>query len=172
MSTNANAPVTRGAERLPRSTQSGWSSFGSLRDEIERLFDFFEPARLFERGSAGTPALFASTQLIPAIDLIENDRSFSVAAELPGMDVNDVAAKINDGVLTISGEKTEESSREQDAYHVNERRWGRFRRSIRLPRNIDENKIDAQFVKGVLTISLPTSEAALAAEKTIEVHAA
>ncbi|WP_102108057.1 Hsp20/alpha crystallin family protein [Oceaniglobus roseus] len=172
MSKKTHVPVTRGAERFPQSALSGWPGFGSLRDEMERLFDAFEPTRLFERGSPGTPAMFAPAALSPAMDVVENDKSFSIAAELPGMEAKDVSVKISDGMLTISGEKTEESSREQDAYHVSERRWGSFRRSIRLPQNIDQEKIDAQFAKGVLTISLPKSEAALAAEKTIEVHAA
>ncbi|MBF9029957.1 Hsp20 family protein [Rhodobacterales bacterium HKCCE3408] len=168
MTRKTDVPVTRSAETPTRTPATAWPTFGNLRDEMERLFDAFEPGRLFERGAHTMPA----AALAPAIDMIEKPDAYSITAELPGLDAKDVEVKVDDGTLTISGEKTEETAREEGTYHVNERRWGNFRRTVRLPRNVDRDKIDAKFAKGVLTVTLPKSAAALAAEKTIEVKAA
>ena len=78
----------------------------------------------------------------------------------------------NNGALTISGEKSEEKQEKDANYHLSERRWGSFLRAIRMPENVDLDKIDAQFSQGILTIHLPKSKAAIESERKISVKAA
>ena len=85
------------------------------------------------------------------------------------MDENELEVKLSNGVLTIRGEKQEERKEEQPSYRVSERRYGSFERSFRLPEGIDEEKIDAKFAKGLLTIRLPKTEEALQKEKRIPI---
>lgn len=165
---STNVPVTR-ESRTPSHTLSPWTGFGSLRDEMERLFDNFEPRHWFDRPASDRGQTFA---LCPAIDLVEDEKGYAVSAELPGLEPEAIHVKISNGTLTISGEKSEEKVEDDASHHLSERRWGSFLRTIRMPDNVDKDKIDAQFSKGVLTVHMPKSEAAMAAEKTIAVKAA
>jgi HSP20 family protein len=146
-----------------------WSRLGTLRDEIDRMFGDFNPGAWFESPFA----LPATTQaLMPAMDLTENGSSYAVSLELPGIDPAKVEVKLTNGTLVVSGEKEEQTTDEGEDYHVSERRWGSFRRMVRLPDHVDQDRIEAQFSNGVLKITLPKTAAAKAAEKTIEVKAA
>ena len=165
---STNVPVTRETRASARSL-SPWTGFGSLRDEMERLFDNFEPRLWFDRPDVESGRSFP---LCPAIDLTETEKGYAITAELPGLEPDAVHVKISNGTLTISGEKSEENKEEDASHHLSERRWGSFQRAIRMPENIEQDKIDAQFSKGVLTIHMPKSKAALASEKTITVKAA
>ena len=75
-----------------------------------------------------------------------------IEAELPGVDDKDVTITLANGVLTIKGEKRSERDENRDSYHLSERSWGTFERSVRLPDTVDEAKLKASFDKGVLTI--------------------
>lgn len=173
MQKKTKVPVKHDTASTPRASELGpWTGFGGLRDEIERLFDAFEPRLWFDRSPLGAGAGRSEMVLRPSIDLTENDGAYAVTMELPGLDPEEIHVKISNGMLTISGEKSQEKEEEKNDYHLSERRWGSFHRAIRLPENTDEDKIEAQYAKGVLTISLPKSEAALASEKTIAVKAA
>lgn len=165
---STNVPVTR-ETHAPNRSLSPWAGFGSLRDEMERLFDNFEPRLWVDRPIAESGRSFP---LWPAIDLTETEKGYSVTAELPGLESDAVHVKISNGTLTISGEKSEEKVEEDASHHLSERRWGSFQRTIRMPENVEQDKIDAQFSKGVLTVHMPKSKAALASEKTITVKAA
>ncbi|WP_417728783.1 Hsp20/alpha crystallin family protein [Roseovarius sp.] len=165
---STNVPVTRESSTPSRSL-SPWTGFGSLRDEMERLFDNFEPRLWFDRPLAESGQIFP---LCPAIDLTESEKGYAITAELPGLEPDAIHVKISNGTLTISGEKSEEKTEGDASYHLSERRWGSFQRTIRMPENVEQDKIDAQFSKGVLTIHMPKSKAALASEKTIKVKAA
>lgn len=150
--TSAPVPVKR-EERHPLT---------DLRAEMDRLFDSFShrfPSfpmgrdllhwgafRDFDRG-VGMAA--------PHVDVSETDTGYEVVAELPGMEQNDINVELKDDVLTLSGEKTEEREETKKSYHLTERRFGSFRRTFRLPSEIDQNKISADFKDGVLTIALP-----------------
>jgi HSP20 family protein len=133
-----------------------------LRAEMDRLFDSFVhrlPSfptgrdllhwgafRDFDRG-VGMAA--------PNVDVSETDEGYEVVAELPGMEQDDIDVELKDDVLTLSGEKTEEREETEKNYHLSERRFGSFRRTFRLPSEINQNKISANFKDGVLTIALP-----------------
>jgi HSP20 family protein len=122
-----------------------------FRSDIERLFDeVFRgslPALRGERGSAW-----------PTLEVSENDKEIRVTAEVPGMSDKDVELLIEDGVLTIRGERKSETEDKQRGY--TERYYGRFERRIALPRGVDEEHARADFRDGVLTVTLPKSEEA------------
>jgi HSP20 family protein len=102
-----------------------------------------------------------SSMRVPDTDVIEEENEIRVVCELPGMKTEEVELSLENNVLTISGEKTEK--REQGAgetYHLSERRWGRFSRSFVLPREVDQERIEASFENGVLTVTIPKSEKA------------
>jgi HSP20 family protein len=148
--------------------------FGNLRREIDRLFEDFD------RGFWGRPShrsmidwqpRWASASP-PAVDVAEKDKAYEITAELPGMDQSDLDVKLVNGVLTIKGEKKQETEEKKKNYYVSERRYGSFERSFQVPDGVDADKIEASFNKGVLTVVLPKSVEAQKSAKTIAVKAA
>ena len=107
-----------------------------------------------------------------AVDFAETDKDFEVTADVPGMEEKDIEIKLANGVLTIKGEKSEESQERKKDFYVNERSYGSFMRSMQVPEGVDMDKIEATLDKGVLTVRLPKSVEAQKAEKKIEVKAA
>ena len=105
----------------------------------------------------------------PAVDLVEREKEYVVTAELPGLDEKALEVKLSGDTLTIRGRKEEEHKEERENYRMSERRFGSFQRSLRLPQDVDSEKIDAQFAKGVLTVTLPKSEETLKKQKKIDV---
>jgi HSP20 family protein len=97
--------------------------------------------------------------LRPAIDVTESESAVRVTAELPGLAKEDVKITIEDGVLSISGEKKTESETKDHTFHRVERSFGAFQRSLSLPNGLDVDRADATFRDGVLTIELPKTEA-------------
>jgi HSP20 family protein len=93
--------------------------------------------------------------LAPALDVAETDDAFTVTAELPGLKKADVKVEFEDGVLTLSGEKTVSSEQKGATYHRMERRYGAFRRALALPTAADGEKAEAKFEDGVLEVRLP-----------------
>jgi len=125
----------------------------SLHREVDRLFD--DMFRGF-----GAPALagFGRALSWPSVELGETDSEIRVTAELPGLDEKDVELTLEDGVLTLRGEKRSESEDRDRGY--SERSYGRFERRIGLPRGIEPDKASATFRNGVLSITVPKSAAA------------
>jgi HSP20 family protein len=111
----------------------------------------------------------SSDAFSPKIDVVDGETELKVRAELPGMDAEDVDVSVTQDVLTIRGEKREESEdRGKDYYRV-ERSFGSFSRSVQLPCEVDPGEADATFEKGVITITLPKTRTAEC--RTIEVRA-
>lgn len=134
-----------------------------FRDEMNRLFDsFFRGFDMEPFG--GRVAAFS-----PKIDIVEAERQISVTAELPGMDEKDIDVSISRDSLTIKGEKKVEKEDKGKDYYRMERSYGSFSRTIPLPAEIDTEKVDAEFRKGVLTVTLPKSAQAVKAVKKIAV---
>lgn len=106
---------------------------------------------------------------LPRVDIVETDQEFKVLADLPGMKREDVEITIEDGVLTLSGERKSEFTDEKNCCTVNERAYGRFSRKFNLHNSIEVEKIKASFSDGVLTITLPKVETAL--PRKIEIKA-
>lgn len=92
------------------------------------------------------------------LDIVENENEFVVKASLPGINPDDLEITYNEDTLSIKGETKTEEEKEGDRYHVRERRYGSFRRSITLPRGIQADNINANYEAGVLTLHLPKAE--------------
>lgn len=121
----------------------------SERDFFDRFFaDFALPSIAFE-----------DTEWMPAFDVSETDKELIVKGEVPGMDKKDINITVSDGMLTIRGEKKHEKKEENEQYHRVERRYGAFSRTMRLPHEVEADKVDATYKEGVLSIRLPKSEA-------------
>ena len=110
--------------------------------------------------------------MVPPVDVIEKDHAFEVMVELPGLDMKDIDVKYSGGMLTITGEKTEETEEEKKGLVVSERRHGSFERSFRVPESVDTKIIEARFDKGVLIVVLPMKAEARSNERKIRVKAA
>jgi HSP20 family protein len=96
----------------------------------------------------------------PAVDVYEDEASFVLQVELPGLNKDEVELHVENRVLTISGERKAEKDRAAEGYHIKERTYGRFSRSFTLPPTIDQEKVGASFKDGVLKVVLPKAEAA------------
>lgn len=94
----------------------------------------------------------------PKVDISETDTSYVIKADLPGMDKKDVAISVENGVLTITGEKTDEHKREKGKYYHLERSYGKFCRTFSLPDGVDAEKITASMKNGVLELEVLKSE--------------
>jgi len=132
-----------------------WPGFGrlsSLCDELDRLFEspWSELARTSQLLSGWTPAL----------DVHEDKDNFVVQAELPGMKREEIDVSLHDGALSISGERKVEKKYEEAEVYRTERFFGKFQRTVTLPAPVAADKVKAQYKDGVLTITLPKTEAA------------
>jgi len=144
-----------------------WRPFEALRRQLDR---FFDEAPLQKRSGDLEPfERFMGWQGAPPVDFLERDNEYEVTAELPGLDQKDVEVKIQNGALVITGEKKMEREEKEEGMFFSERRYGSFRRSFRLPENVEADKVQAVFEKGVLKVSLPKSAQAPAEEKKIDI---
>jgi HSP20 family protein len=113
--------------------------------------------------SFGAPAAPHAIDWVPPMSIVETDKEFMVTAELPGLDQKDVDVSVEDGLLTIKGEKIQEREEkkepdeEQKKVYLYERTYGSFYRSFALPPTVDAAKVNAVFAKGVLKVHLPKS---------------
>jgi HSP20 family protein len=124
----------------------------TLRNAMDRLFD-----SAFVGPSVGLDQV-QSWDL--ALDVTENADEYVVKASLPGMNPDDLEVTYNNNTLTIKGEIKAEEHKEGEHYHLRERRWGSFSRSVTLPSNINANQISASYENGVLKLRLPKAEEA------------
>ena len=135
--------------RTPATTGTGGSLF-DLHRQMNRLFD-----DLFDQD--GDSGFYARAGIAaPAMDIHQDDKQVEITAELPGVKEEDIDITIDDGVLTLRGEK--KSTREDKESGYRERSYCSFERRLTLPSNIDEDNCSADFKDGVLTITLPKSE--------------
>jgi len=98
----------------------------------------------------------------PALDIAEDENNITVSAEVPGCKAEDIDISVKGNLLTISGEKKEQTEKKEKGYYHVERSYGTFRRDVQLPTEVDPNKIEATYKDGVLTITLPKAEQAKA----------
>ncbi len=94
----------------------------------------------------------------PSVDIHEQENQFLVTMEVPGVNEDDIQISLNNGVLTVQGEKKHEVKPDADNRYYRERTFGEFKRHIRLDNGIDAEKIEADYENGVLTLSLPKTE--------------
>jgi HSP20 family protein len=96
----------------------------------------------------------------PSVDIVETDEAYELKAEIPGLKKEDIQVSLEDGLLTIRGEKKEETETRKKNYHTVERVFGKFERSFRLPENARGDSIHARYDNGVLSIDIPKAEEA------------
>jgi HSP20 family protein len=148
------------SQQTPSRYRDEGDPFVTLHREMNRLFDNVFYGRDF--GPFGWVGRW------PSLEVIETDQDVRVSAELPGLDESDVEVLMNDGVLTIRGEKRSETEDKQHAF--SERFYGHFERRIPVARDVEEDKIEATFKNGVLTVTMPKSAHSNANVKRIAIN--
>jgi len=140
-----------------------WDPFRELEEMSDRL------NRMFARPATRTNGkeTMVVADWTPTVDISETDGEYQIKAEIPDVKKEDVKVTLEDGVLTIQGERKQEKEEKGKKYHRIERSYGSFVRSFSLPDVIDEEKVKAEFKDGVLSLHLPKSEKAK--PKAIEV---
>ena len=135
----------------------------TLREAMDRLFDdaFTRPFSLMREGGA--------TWSSPAIDMYQTDNEVVVRAAVPGFKADEVQINVIGDILTIKGELKHEEEKKDRSWQIREHRWGAFERSVTLPTGVVSDRAKADFENGILTITLPKSEAVK--PKTITVKA-
>jgi len=141
-----------------RTLSSTIDPFVSLQRQMNRVFDDM---------LGSMPEAVASASL--KLDVKEDEKAFHVTADLPGLSEKEVEVTFHDGMLCIRGEKKIERDEKKDTWHIVERSSGSFSRQLGLPSNIDTDKIEAKFDKGVLTVSLPKMPDEKAQSRKIEI---
>lgn len=132
--------MTSWSERLPRSLEG-------VSREMENVF---------ERFFGGEGGLLSQLRQ-PPMNLAETESNYEVTVDLPGLKADDVRVEFREGQLIISGERKSEPETAGKKFHRVERSYGSFRRTITLPGDVDEDRIDAEFHDGVLLVTLPKS---------------
>jgi HSP20 family protein len=131
----------------------------TLQDRMNRMFD--ESFRGASRGTAAGEEDWAlGGSWAPAVDIYEQDGNIVLKAELPGVDSKDVDIRLENNVLTLSGERKLDTEVKRENYHRVERSYGSFTRSFTLPTVVDQEKIKADYQDGVLRVTLPKREEA------------
>jgi HSP20 family protein len=139
----------------------GWSALDqltNLRDEFNRLLE-----RPFSDGSSDVFNSWA-----PALDLYEDKESLVLRAELPGMKKEDIDISLHDNTVTISGERRKEKKYETGESSREERAFGRFTRSLALPKKVEAGNVKASYKDGILMVTLPKAEEAKPRQITIQ----
>lgn len=147
-------------------TPSGWDPFRELEEMQDRLTSFFgRRVPLLKGGTEGEE--FTVATWAPRVDIAEDDKEYVINAELPGITKEDVKVSVENGVLSISGERKTEKEEKGKKFHRIEQSYGTFVRSFTLPEGSSGEKISAEFRDGILKVHVPKDEKAKA--KAIEV---
>jgi HSP20 family protein len=126
---------------------SGRGDLTSFRQDMDRVFD-----RFFSGWSS--PVSAEDCDWAPSVDVSESAKKVVVQAEVPGMDAKDIDIAITGDILTIRGERKQEKEEKEENFHRIERSYGSFSRSIRLPAEVEKDKVDAAYKDGVLKITM------------------
>jgi HSP20 family protein len=123
----------------------------SLRDEMDRVLDAFY-GRMTPSGER------AEGDWYPPMDIAETPEEVTACLEVPGLKKEDIKVSVHDGILTVTGEKRQETSADGENFHKVERSYGYFKRSVALPSSVDSDKVKAAYKDGVLKVTLPKLE--------------
>ena len=137
-----------------------WREMDILRREMENLRDRFIGER---------PLEWLRGEWVPSLDVSETKDKVVVKAEAPGIDPKEIDISLSNGILTLKGEKKKEREEKDESYHLIERSYGSFSRSVRLPAEVQEDQVKASYKDGILTITLPKTERAKERSIKIEV---
>lgn len=147
--------------------QDVWDPFREL-EEISNRFN-----RLFgttKRTGDGEREALAKAEWVPLCEISENDKEYRIRLELPDVNKDDVHVTLENGVLSIQGERKEEKEEKGHRYHRRELSYGSFLRQFTMPGDIDEAKVDASFKEGMLTVTVGRAPAKQAQAKEIAIH--
>ena len=161
-------PWGRNQQTTPSRYREEGDPFMTLHREMNRLFD--DVFRTFDMAPFGSLSGVGRMSAWPSVEVSESDKDVRISVELPGLEDKDVEVLMGDGVLTIRGEKKSEIEDKERAF--SERTYGRFERRIPLAWEVDEDKIEASFRNGVLTVTMPRSAHASPPAKRIAVNSA
>jgi HSP20 family protein len=106
----------------------------------------------------------------PAVDILETEEELVIKADLPGVEMNDIHVDIENGTLSLKGERKFASDEKRQGYHRIERSYGSFARYFDLPDTVDPDKVKADYKNGVLTVTLPKKEIAKPRSIKVEIH--
>jgi len=136
-----------------------WNPLREIDEAQNRLSRFFLGGFPNRMGSGEIPSL-AVADWSPEVDISEDDHGYLLKADLPEMKKDDVRVTVEDGILSVSGERKTEKEDQKRKFHRIERCYGTFRRSFTLPEDTDSTKVTAEFRDGVLKVHLPTTPVA------------
>lgn len=146
-------------------TLTTWNPFREL-DEVQNRLSSFLGGSWNRAGNSNGGLKLADWS--PEVDIIEDEKEYLVKADLPEMKKEEIKVKVEEGLLSVSGERKAEKEEKGKTFHRIERSYGSFERSFTLPENADGTKVSAEFKEGVLKVHLPKS--ASAKPKTMEVN--
>jgi HSP20 family protein len=138
------------APQSPRTPSLFSMPFRALRDEFDELFNRLTLDRNGDK--------WLTTEFSPACDISETDDAYQVRMDVPGIKPDDITVQVTGDTVHVSGERQEEKEEKGKTYHRVERRSGSFSQTLRLPASVAEDKVQAEFDKGVLTVTLPKTE--------------
>ena len=149
--------------------ENRWNPFKEMEDLQSRLSSIFGRSygRLPVRSGADADENLTQAEWAPAVDITEDEKEYLIKVELPEVKKDDVKVTVENGVLTITGERKFEKEEKNKKYHRIERAYGSFVRTFTLPDDVEDGKVNAGFKDGVLKVQLAKSEKAQ--PKTIEV---
>lgn len=165
--TNITTLLNKGRDGMVPVRQSANAvahAFSAMREEMDRLFQ-----RYFGTYDLTWPNMWEAMPDMPAADIIENEKSYTVKIDMPGMDAQNVEVHAADGYITVKGERREEKEDKSSSYLRREISQGSFQRSFALPEVADCPAAEASFKNGTLTITVPKKAEALKAPKKIEI---
>lgn len=150
--------------RLVSRSEGPLTRWGFFGDDLDRVFEgFFRPLGWLEEAKAEA--------LVPALDIRERENEYVVRTDLPGVKKEDIEVTLENGVLTIAAEsKSEKEEKEDGRVLRQERRYGRYVRSLRLGTQVDNGKLKATYKDGVLELILPKAEEAKPKKISVDVH--
>jgi HSP20 family protein len=159
-----NVPVQRGRPQI-------YGPLWQLHEDIDRMFE--NVFRGFDLPSLGVSSLEENSLFLPHVDIASTDKDYTITVEVPGVDEKDVKLELShDGTLTIRGEKRQEKEHKDRNFYRVERSYGSFQRILSLPEDAAQEKIDAAFNNGVLTITCPRQVMEQTPVKRIDVRKA
>ena len=146
-----------------------WNPLREIEEAQNRLHRFFLGGFPNRMDTSEIPTL-AVADWSPEVDISEDDHGYLLKADLPEMKKDDVRVTVEDGVLSVSGERKTEKEDHKKKFHRIERSFGTFRRSFTLPEDADSTKVTAEFRDGVLKVHLPTTPVARSKATQVKVQ--
>ena len=166
------APAKRGGAGMPAGQPAMFRPLVALRRQLDDMLEDVTshwPHLHLPRVEWPSLSTIEKAVGIVRFDVSENDNAVTVTAEVPGMEEKDIEVFVDDGMLTIRGEKKSEREKSGENFYLSERQFGSFSRSIRLLHGVDAANISARFDKGVLTVTLPRSATTKSGSRRIAV---